>query len=83
MTGPELDAWIRLHFSSVRACARGLGIDKETLGAYIRGHTRHYQRPAPVPTYVALACAAWAMGLKDYDGVRPVPWLGTPREDQP
>lgn len=67
MTNAQFATWRAKHFRSVLACAKALEIDRETVAALEAGRTRK-GHPAPVPTPVALACAAWTIGLRDYDG---------------
>lgn len=67
MTNDEFSDWRARHFRSVLACANAMGLDREAVSSLERGHTR-IGNPYKVPAYVALACAAWTIGLRDYDG---------------
>ncbi len=60
MTPASFIAWReRLHLNRVEASAQ-LGISRETLRFYETG--KH-----PIPRYIALACAAVALGIKPHD----------------
>ena len=67
MTNDQFRVWRERHFRSRLEAERRLGIGRETLASLERGATRN-GTPFPVPEYIALACAAWTMGLRDYDG---------------
>lgn len=67
MTNKQFARWREAHFRSRLACAEALGIDRDTVDALETGATRK-GNPYPVPLHIALACAAWTMGLKKYDG---------------
>lgn len=67
MTNREFASWRARHFNSRRACALALGLDPRAVGALEAGATRN-GTAAPIPAHVALACAAWTIGLRDYDG---------------
>jgi len=59
MTPASLIAWRdRLHLNRVEAAA-ALGISRETLRFYEAG--KH-----PIPRYIALACAAVALGIEPH-----------------
>lgn len=67
MTNAEFAAWRQRHFRSISACARALQLDRETVTALERGQTRR-GGDYPVPAYVGMACAAYTVGVRDYDG---------------
>lgn len=59
MTPSDLTAWRkRLGLSKVGA-AEALGCDRGSVSAWEAGSY-------PIPRYIALACAAIALGIKDY-----------------
>jgi len=68
MTPEQFQAWRARHFpKSRRACAKALGLAETTILACETGRTRN-GNPYDIPLTVELACAAWTMGLRDYDG---------------
>ncbi len=67
MTNDQFLAWRRRHFRSRAACARAFGLNRDTVTALEAGRTRRGS-PYPVPVHVALACAAYTLGLRCYDG---------------
>jgi DNA-binding XRE family transcriptional regulator len=67
MTNSQFAEWRPRFFRSRSACAARLGIDRETVAQLETGTTRK-GNPFPVPPHIALACAAWTMGLREYDG---------------
>lgn len=67
MTNAEFAAWRAKHFRSINACSTALGIDREAVAALEAGKTRK-GNPYPVPPHIALACAAWTIGLREYRG---------------
>lgn len=67
MTNAEFDAWIGRHFRSNAAAGRAFGLNHELVKAMREGRSRK-GHDTPVPTHVALACAAWTLGIRDYDG---------------
>ena len=67
MTNEEFASWCDRHFRSRLACSKAMGLDRDTVDSLVRGATRK-GTPYPVSTTVALACAAWTLGLRDYDG---------------
>lgn len=68
MTNSEFDAWVTQHFpEGDSACGRALDIDRETVKALRTGKTKNGAL-YPVRTHMALACAAWTMGLRKYSG---------------
>lgn len=69
MTNSQFDAWASRHFRSTLACAKALGLDRETVTALRAGRTRKGS-PCPVPAHIAMACAGWTIGAHDYDGGR-------------
>ena len=59
MTPSDLTAWRkRLGLNKIRA-AEALGCDRGSLSAWEAG-------TYPIPVYIALACAALALGIKGY-----------------
>jgi hypothetical protein len=60
MTNTQFATWVAANFRSDRAAGQALGLDQRTVTSYRRGQS--------VPIYVALACAAYSMGLRDFDG---------------
>jgi len=60
VTNQQFAAWRARHFRSRRACAQALGIDPRTIRAFEAGRA--------IPAHVILACAAWTLGLRGYDG---------------
>lgn len=74
MTNEQFQAWRKLNFRSKSACAKALGINRETVDSLERGATRN-GTPYPVSTHLALACAAWTMGIREYHGGA-VTWHG-------
>lgn len=67
MTNKQFADWRGRHFRSRAAAATGLGMDRDTVIALETGKSRA-GKPYPVRPHVALACAAWTMGLREYDG---------------
>lgn len=67
MTNEQFSAWRERHFDSDFACARALGIDRDTVAALRTGKTRN-DAAYPVRPFIALACAAWTIGLRGYEG---------------
>jgi len=67
MPNTQFAAWRARHFKSRRACAVALGFDARAVQALEDGKTRNGTR-LPIPTHVALSCAAWTLGLRDYSG---------------
>lgn len=65
MTNAEFARWRGTHFRSRSAAARALDLNRDTIDALETGRTRKGFE-YPVPRYVALACAAWSLGLRDY-----------------
>lgn len=67
MTNSEFKAWRERMFRSRSACAAAFGLDREAVGSLESGSSRA-GNPYSVPPAIALACAAWTIGLRDYDG---------------
>jgi hypothetical protein len=69
MTNKQFAAWAGRHFRSNMACADALQLDRDAIRALATGKTRK-GNDAPIPAYVALACAAWTIGVDPatYDG---------------
>lgn len=67
MTNDQFAVWRARHFRSVLACAKALGLDRDTVVALESGRTRR-GNAYPVPHHIELACAAWTMSLRSYDG---------------
>ena len=68
MTNEQFAAWRTRHFRSQAACARALGLDRDTVTALESGITRK-GNAYPVPSYIARACRDWTAGFSDdYDG---------------
>lgn len=67
MTPNQFAEWRARYFKSRRACALALGLDPRAVQALEAGRPRN-GTPCPVPAHVALACAAWTIGLREYDG---------------
>jgi hypothetical protein len=67
MTNEQFARWRSGNFRSGSAAARMLEMDRDTVAALETGRTRK-GFDYPVPLHVALACAAWSMGLRDYRG---------------
>lgn len=67
MTNEQFADWRARYFRSRAAAARALGLDRDAIAALESGTTRN-GRAYPVPAHVALACAAWQLGLRDFDG---------------
>lgn len=61
MTATAFKAWRKAARLSQAAAARAIGISPRNVFAYEHGEK-------PVPLTVRLACAAHALGLRDYDG---------------
>lgn len=59
MKADGLFAWMELHAFNKTKAASELGIARNTLDAYLAG--KH-----PIPRYIALACAAIAIGLRPH-----------------
>lgn len=70
MTNEEFAAWRPRYFRSRLAAAKALDLDRETIAALESGYTRK-GNPFPVPRHTALACAAWAIGWREFDGTSP------------
>lgn len=71
MTPADLRAWRASMSFTQRQAAGALGISFATFRNYERGE--RFERdeqgdpiPAPIPLYIALACAAISAGLKPY-----------------
>lgn len=65
MTPADLRAWRkRLHMTQAEA-AEALGIAKRTYEQYEAGR-RAGGASCDIPRYIGLACAALAMGIRDY-----------------
>jgi transcriptional regulator with XRE-family HTH domain len=61
-------AW-RSHMGlSQQDVADALGISKGSIQLYERGARREDERTVIIPRTVELACAALALGIKQYDG---------------
>lgn len=67
MTNQEFNAWFAKHFRSNRACAQAMGWDVETVAA-MRTGTNKRGNPRPIAQHEALACAAYTIGVREYDG---------------
>lgn len=67
MTNDQFHLWRINHFRSKAACAEALGLDRDTVAALESGRTRKGSA-YPIPPHVALACAAWTMGVRAYNG---------------
>jgi len=67
MTNREFDEWFSRHFRSDMACAKEMGWDRDTVAALRSGKSRK-GAPYPVRRHIALACAAYTIGLREYDG---------------
>lgn len=67
MTNEQFKAWRERHFRSRMAAGKALGIDRGAIGFLEDGVTDN-GTPYPVRPHIALACAAWTIGLRDYDG---------------
>ena len=67
MTNSEFDEWFSRHFRSDMAAAKALDLDRDAIASLRSGKTRR-GNPRPVPAHIALACAAYTIGLREYDG---------------
>ena len=68
MTKDEFKAW-RSHMKwSRREAAEALGISAGSIELYELGRRRDNDNPMPVPKAVELACAALALGIRQYSG---------------
>ena len=67
MTNEQFAKWRESHFPRRSVAARALGINHETVAALESGVTRK-GKPYPVPLVVELACAAWSLNVRAYDG---------------
>lgn len=67
MTNRQFRTWREKHFRSRRACGMALGLDRDAVEALETGKTRN-GASYPVRPLIALSCAAWTLGLRDYDG---------------
>ena len=67
MTNEQFAKWRESHFPRRSVAARALGINHETVAALESGVTRK-GKPYPVPLVVELACAAWSLNIRAYDG---------------
>lgn len=68
MTNREFDAWVTRHFpQGDSACGRALDLNRETIKALRLGATKN-GTPYPVGLHLALACAAWSMGIREFAG---------------
>ncbi len=69
MTAAQFKAW-RLHLKlSKKRAAAALGLSQSAVDHYERGHRRdNADHAVVVPQPVALACAAIALGISDYQG---------------
>lgn len=61
MTNKQFNAWVAAYFRSDRAAGVALGLDQRTV-------TR-YRKDQSIPIYVELACAAYSMGIREFDGM--------------
>ena len=61
MTPASFKSWRKAARLSQAAAARAIGISPRNVFAYEHGEK-------PIPLIVRLACAAYALGLRDYDG---------------
>lgn len=66
MTSEQFIAWRKRLSLSQKEAANVLGTNARTVAYYEAG--KRDGEPFAIPKYIALACAAVALGLKDYDG---------------
>ena len=71
MTNTEFKAWRKHMGFSMAEAARMLGISTGSIELYERGARREDNRPVIIPKPVELACAALALGIKNYNGPQP------------
>jgi hypothetical protein len=67
MTNTEFADFRQRYFRSVAACAKAWEMDRDTVTSLETGQTRRGTE-YPVPLHIALACAGWAVGVREYDG---------------
>jgi len=67
VTNRQFKAWRERMFRSRSACAAAFGLDRDAVTAMESGASRA-GNDYPVPAHIALACAAWTLGLRGYDG---------------
>lgn len=68
MTPEQFKAWRKHMGYSQGEAAKTLGISKGSVELYEAGKRRDDGRPVVIPKTVELACAAIALGIKDYAG---------------
>lgn len=68
MTPAQFKTWRKRHGLSQTAAATALGVSLSTVRLYEKGSRWEDGRPVVIPKHVRLACAALALGLKDYEG---------------
>jgi transcriptional regulator with XRE-family HTH domain len=71
MSPAAFKAWRKAARLSQAGAAKAIGISARLVFAYEKGETT-------VPLTVRLACAAYALGLRDYAGVPAATHLGSP-----
>jgi predicted transcriptional regulator len=68
MNADGLRKWRKAMDLTQKDAAALLGLSEFTLINYEAGHRRDDGSPVVVPKYIALACAAIAEGITEYDG---------------
>lgn len=68
MDANGLKKWRKAQGLTQKEAAALLGLSEFTLINYEAGHRRDDGSPVTVPRYIALACAAIAQGITEYEG---------------